>query len=73
MADATTTSTREIFHSVFPALMFGLFGLFAFSLFATVFKDAGGAGFFADTGYMATFGFFVGFVGRIAIVFEKYL
>jgi hypothetical protein len=53
--------------------MFGLFGLFAFSLFATVFKDAGGAGFFADTGYMATFGFFVGFVGRIAIVFEKYL
>ena len=24
-------------------------------------------------GYMATFGFFVGFVGRIAIVFEKYL
>lgn len=73
MVDTTVTSTKEIFHSIFPALMFGLFGLFAFLLFAQVFGDAGGTGFFANTGYMATFGFFTGFVGKLAIVFEKYL
>ncbi len=73
MVDTTTSSTKEIFHSIFPALMFGLFGLFAFVLFAQVLGDAGGSGFFINTGDMATFGFFVGFVGKIAMVFEKYL
>ena len=34
MVDTTTSSTKEIFHSIFPALMFGLFGLFAFVLFS---------------------------------------
>ena len=73
MVDTTTTSTKEIFHSIFPALMFGLFGLLAFTLFAQVLGDAGGNGFFINMGDMATFGFFVGFVGKIAMVFEKYL
>ena len=60
MVDTSTTSTKEIFHSVFPALMLGLFGLFSFALFAQVFSSAGGAGFFANVGDVATFGFFVG-------------
>jgi len=73
MPDATMTSTKELLHTVFPALVIGLFAFFAFMLFAQVFYLAGGTGFFANTAYMATFGFFVGFAGRLAIVFEKYL
>jgi len=71
MADATTVSSKDILHAFFPALFIGLAGLFIGVLFAQVFAAAGGGGFFASTSDMATFGFFVGFVGRISIIFEK--
>jgi len=79
MPDATMTSTKELFHAVFPALVIGLFTMFAFMLFAAVFGNAiagdstSGFGFFSNVGDMAGLGFFVGFAGRLAIVFEKYL
>jgi hypothetical protein len=74
MPDATMTSTKELFHAVFPALVIGLFAMFAFMLFAQVLSDAGSnITFFTNTAAMALFGFFVGFAGRLAIVFEKYL
>jgi len=77
MPDATMTSTKELLHAVFPALIIGLFAMFAFMLFAAVYNNALGGGnahdFFSNTAYMAGFGFFVGFAGRLAIVFEKYL
>ena len=74
MPDATMTSTKELMHAVFPALVIGLFVMLAFILFSTVYSNAGGtSAFFNTPAYMATFGFFVGFAGRLAIVFEKYL
>jgi len=77
MPDATSTSVKELFHAIFPALVIGLFTAFAFMLFAAVFHDAGAdagqAAFFGNAGYMGLFGFFVGFAGRLAMVFEKYL
>jgi len=73
MADATTVSSKDILHAFFPALFIGLAGLFIGVLFAQVFAAAsgGGGGFFGNTSDMAAFGFFVGFVGRMSIVFEK--
>ena len=73
MADNTTVSSKDILHTFFPALFIGLAGLFIGVLFAQVFGAAGGGGFFANTGDMATFGFFIGFVGRMSIPFEKFL
>jgi len=71
MSSQTTISSHDILHVFFPALLLGLVGLFMMALFAVVYGDAGGAGFFANTGYMSTFGFFVGFVGKLAMTFEK--
>ena len=66
------TSTREILHAILPAMLFGLIGLMVFVLFAAVYASAGGtSAFFSSAGDMATFGFFVGFVGRLAPVLEK--
>ena len=75
MPDATSTSVKELFHAIFPALVIGLIAMFAFMLFAAVFNNAtgGAGGFFGNTAYMAGFGFFIGFAGRLAMVFEKYL
>ena len=68
------TSTREILHAIFPAMLFGIIGLMMFVLFSAVYASAGGtSAFFANAGDMATLGFFVGFAGRLAPVFEKYI
>jgi len=70
----TNASTREILHAILPALFYGLIGLMVFVLFASVYASAGGTStFFSNAGDMATFGFFVGFVGRLAPIFEKYI
>ena len=68
------TSTKEILHAIPSALFLGLIGLMIFVLFAAVYTSAGGtSAFFSSAGDMATFGFFVGFVGRLAPIFEKYI
>lgn len=65
-------SSRDLLHAVFPSLLFGLAGLLAFVLFATVYASAGGTSpFLGNTGDMASFGFFVGFAGRLAYVFDR--
>jgi len=67
-------STKEILHAIPSALFLGLIGLMIFVLFSAVYASAGGtSSFFANSGYMATFGFFTGFVGRLAPIFEKYI
>jgi len=72
MADATTVSSKDILHTFFPALFIGLAGLFIGVLFAQIYAAAGGSTtFFGSTSDMAAFGFFVGFVGRMSIIFEK--
>jgi len=73
-AQTQNASTREILHAILPAMLYGLVGLMIFVLFSAVYVSAGGtASFFANSGNMATFGFFVGFLGRLAPVFEKYI
>lgn len=75
MTDGTPTSgvsSRDLLHAIFPSLLFGLGGLLLFVLFATVYANAGGTSpFLSNTGDMATFGFFVGFAGRLAYVFDR--
>ncbi|MEM3873041.1 MAG: hypothetical protein QXE05_10835 [Nitrososphaeria archaeon] len=73
MVDQTSTSLREIMHSIFPALVYGLVGVFLFDLFALVFAGAGGTGIFTNTSFMSAFGFFIGFGAKLGLVFEKYL
>jgi len=74
MSAQSNASIREIIHAILPALFYGLIGLMVFVLFASVYVSAGGtSAFFSNAGDMATFGFFVGFAGRLALVFEKYL
>ena len=74
MSAQSNASTKELLHAILPAMLFGLIGLMAFVLFSAVYASAGGTSvYFANSGNMATFGFFVGFAGRLALVFEKYL
>ncbi|MEM4068002.1 MAG: hypothetical protein QXV17_14205 [Candidatus Micrarchaeaceae archaeon] len=73
MVDQTSVSLKEIMHSVFPALVYGLIGIFLFDLFSLVFTSAGGSGIFTNTTFMSAFGFFVGFGTKLGLVFEKYL
>jgi len=67
-------STKEILHAIPSALVVGLVAMMGFILFAAVYASAGGtSAFFASSGDMATFGFFIGFFGRLAPIFEKYI
>jgi len=73
-AQTQNASSKEILHAIIPAMLFGLIGLMIFVLFSAVYVSAGGtSAFFSNSGNMATFGFFVGFLGRMAPVFEKYI
>jgi len=70
-------STKEILHAIPSALVVGLVVMMGFILFAAVYASAASAGgaspFFSSSGDMATFGFFIGFFGRLAPIFEKYI
>jgi hypothetical protein len=72
---STSGATRKVLKAIFPALLLGLVGMILFTLVAALFASiytASGAtpSVFADTSFMAIFGFFVGFAGWIGITFE---
>ena len=68
---SSSTATNRVLKSVFPAFVLGLIGLFLFTLLAGLFASVGGPAVFSNDGFMATFGFFVGFGGRMAMEFES--
>ena len=86
MADGTPTPVtgngnggekivRSTFKAIFPAIMLGLVGMILFIFIAGLFyKISPSSNFmFADTTFMALFGFFIGFGGYLGLKFEEYI
>ncbi len=87
MADGTPTPVtgngnggekivRSTFKAIFPAIMLGLVGMLLFIFIAGLFLKIYGSPtsfIFANTDFMALFGFFLGFGGYLGLKFEEYI